>query len=384
MFLQQITEQNPQLVQEAIRRHQSGEILPDTFLVDLDTLLDNAEKIKRTADQHHIDLYFMLKQLGHNPYIAEKLLEIGYPGAVVVDWKEAELMMQHRIPIMNAGHLVQPPAAFVRRLVDYGCEYFTVYTLEKIREINEAAKAAGIVQKLLLRITDDNSVIYSGQSAGFRLAELDGLIRKTEQFDHVRIAGVTSFPCFLYSEKNNRIEPTQNMESLQKAKEILERHGLCDLNINAPSATCVSSLQQMDPYGVTSSEPGHGLTGTTPLHAHGIQEEKPCVLYLSEVSHNYDHKAYIYGGGYYRRGHVRHALVYHDGIREYANVQPPALDSIDYHFELDHEFPVGSTVIMAFRFQIFTSRSDVCLIEGMRAGRPKIAGFYDSFGKPEK
>ena len=267
MFLQQITEQNPQLVQEAIRRHQSGEILPDTFLVDLDTLLDNAEKIKRTADQHHIDLYFMLKQLGHNPYIAEKLLEIGYPGAVVVDWKEAELMMQHRIPIMNAGHLVQPPAAFVRRLVDYGCEYFTVYTLEKIREINEAAKAAGIVQKLLLRITDDNSVIYSGQSAGFRLAELDGLIRKTEQFDHVRIAGVTSFPCFLYSEKNNRIEPTQNMESLQKAKEILERHGLCNLNINAPSATCVSSLQQMDPYGVTSSEPGHGLTGTTPLHA---------------------------------------------------------------------------------------------------------------------
>ena len=384
MFLRQITEQNLPLVQEAVRQHQSGEILPDTFLVDMDTLQDNAIKMKRTADQHHIDLYFMLKQLGHNPYIADKLMKIGYPGAVVVDWKEATVMMQHHIPIMNVGHLVQPPSAIIRRLVNYGCEYFTVYSLEKIREINAAAEAAGIVQKLLLRITEDGSVVYSGQAGGFQLAELDDLIREAAKMDRVQIAGVTSFPCFLYSEKNNRIESTQNMGSLLKAKEILESHGLCHLNINAPSATCISSLRQMEQYGVTSCEPGHGLTGTTPLHAHGFQEERPCVLYLSEVSHNYDHKAYIYGGGYYRRGHVRQALVCHDGVYEYANVQPPAVDSIDYHFELDREFPVGSTVIMAFRFQIFTSRSDICLMEGLHAGNPKTAGFYDSFGKLER
>ena len=37
--------------------------------------------------------------------------------------------------------------------------------------------------------------------------------------------------------------------------------------------------------GATQLEPGHGLTGTTPLHARTALPERPAMLYLTEVSH---------------------------------------------------------------------------------------------------
>ena len=81
----------------------------------------------------------MLKQMGRNPYLAKALIEMGYPGAVTVDFREAMVMMQHHIPIGNAGHLVQVPRAMVKKLLEYGPEVITVYSREKIRQIENAA-----------------------------------------------------------------------------------------------------------------------------------------------------------------------------------------------------------------------------------------------------
>jgi len=36
---------------------------------------------------------------------------------------------------------------------------------------------------------------------------------------------------------------------------------------------------------------------------------------------------------------------------------------------------------MAFRYQIFVSRSDVCLIKGIHEGMPQIIGLYSSLGE---
>jgi len=385
MFLQKVIEKDSELINTVFAYHQRGLILPDTYVVDMDSLLSNARIIKNRADQEHIDLYFMLKQLGRNPEIAKRLIEIGYKGAVVVDWKEAQVMMAHQIPIANVGHLVQPPTAMVQQLVDYGCEYFTVYSLEKIEQINQAAKKSGKIQKILLRVTDDADMIYSGQTAGFSLAEIPSLNDKVKQLKNVIIAGVTSFPCFLYSEDTKDIEATNNLNTLLEAKKILESLGYQDLNINTPSTTCSRTLKKMAESGSTSGEPGHGLTGTTPLHASTDCAEIPCVVYLSEVSHNFEKHAYIFGGGNYRRGHIQNALVMpFINDSQYAKVESPNLDSIDYHFGLDREFPVGSTVIMAFRFQIFVTRSDVCLIEGIHQGNPHIIGLYSSLGEAKK
>lgn len=37
---------------------------------------------------------------------------------------------------------------------------------------------------------------------------------------------------------------------------------------------------------------------------------------------------------------------------------------------------------MCFRTQIFVTRSDVALIQGISTGQPTIAGLYDSLGNP--
>lgn len=49
--------------------------------------------------------------------------------------------------------------------------------------------------------------------------------------------------------------------------------------------------------GATQVEPGHGLTGTTPLHAVADLAEEPAIAYVSEVSHLWNGKAYVFGGG---------------------------------------------------------------------------------------
>ena len=36
---------------------------------------------------------------------------------------------------------------------------------------------------------------------------------------------------------------------------------------------------------------------------------------------------------------------------------------------------------MAFRYQIFVTRSDVVLVKGLSCGRPEIVGVYDALGR---
>lgn len=378
MFVNKVIERNSKLIDAIIQLHENGEILPDSYVVDMDTLVDNAKRILAEAKKYDMKLYFMLKQLGRNPYVAQELVKLGYDGAVVVDYKEAEVMMNHNIPICNVGHLVQPPHAKIQELVDYGCEYFTVYSLEKIRDINECSKKSNHIQKLLLRVIGENDLIYSGQTAGFKLEELDEVIEEIKKLKNVSIQGVTSFPCFLYDETKNENEPTNNLTSVLEAVDILKKHDIHVENINTPSTTCVATLNEMVKYGATSGEPGHGLTGTTPLHASTSDYEIPSVIYLSEVSHNLDGLSYCFGGGYYRRSHVENALVTKN--LEPCKVITPTLDSIDYHFGLSKQFHVGEPVIMAFRFQIFVTRSDVVLVEGIQSNHAKVIGRFSSLG----
>ena len=156
-------EKNSKLIEASFRLHQEGKILPDSYVIDLDTLFQNAKAILKQGQKENIELYFMLKQLGRNPLIAKELVKMGYKGAVVVDFKEALVMMKHHIPISNVGHLVQAPKSLIQALVDYGCDYFTVFSIEKIKEINECAKKVNKVQPLLLKVVGKEDVIYSGR-----------------------------------------------------------------------------------------------------------------------------------------------------------------------------------------------------------------------------
>lgn len=386
MFVDQTLKRNKALVETAFTLHENGQILPDTYLVDVDAFYANAEKILNEARKQGFRLYFMLKQVGRNPYLAQKLMELGYAGAVVVDYKEAKLMMQHQIPIGNVGHLVQIPEAMIEEVVSYGPEVMTVYSMDKIYSIDRAAERKKKKQGILIRVFDSDDMIYSGQTAGFSLKEFPGVVdRILKECPNVTVKGITSFPCYLYEEEAKDICPTRNLETVLKAKAILESMGFEDLIVNTPSATCVSTIGKMAQFGGNCGEPGHGLTGTTPLHAYNEQAEIPAVVYVSEISHNFMGKAYCYGGGHYRRSHVKQVLV----GKELENsrkleVIPPSDESIDYHFGISEECRVGDTTVMAFRFQIFVTRSDVALVEGISDGNPKLVGIYDSLGRKKE
>lgn len=383
MFLEQTIKRNPELIKVAFDLHQSGQIQPDSYVIDVDTFLENASFMLKEAKEKEIRLFFMLKQAGRNPYLAKKLVELGYEGAVVVDYKEARVMMDHRIPIANAGHLVQIPTAQIEALVAYRPRMITVYSEEKISQIHEAAKKLGLLQEIVLRVYGDQDTIYSGQTAGFHLEELKDLAERVKtRYPCVRIAGVTSFPCFLYDETSHDLIPTKNMETVNQAAGLLKEQGLHLSIINTPSASCTYTLNKIRELGGNCAEPGHGLTGTTPMHADHMLAEVPCVTYVSEISHNFNGQAYCYGGGHYRRSHVKSALV-GTGLENSTamGVIPPSDDSIDYHFGLTKEGNVGNTVIMAFRYQIFVTRSDVVLVEGLKKKKPRIVGIYDSMGR---
>ena len=382
MFLNKCLANNRPLIEYAFKAHQKGLILPDTYLLDLDTIKANASAMLKEADDNGVLLYFMLKQIGRNPKVGKMLMDLGFKGAVVVDYKEALVMIENGIHIANVGHLVQIPKAALRKIIASKVDVVTVYSYDKILEVNEVAKELGIVQPLLIRITDDDAELYSGQVAGFSSEELKDLIVKIEALSNVKIGGVTAFPALLYNEKEGKITPTANMNGLKRAMAILKDAGYEDLLINIPSATCCSSIKEIKELGGNTGEPGHGLTGTTPLHKASDEKERVGYVYVSEISHNFKDKSYCYGGGHYRRGHMENVLVGTslDDARM-LKVKAPNDDSIDYHFEISENTKVSDTAVMCFRTQIFTTRSHVAIVEGLSEGKPEITGLYDSQGQ---
>ena len=382
MFLEKLIERNPKLIECAFKLHQEGKLLPDTYVLDLDSILYNAREMKKEADRCGIDLYFMLKQIGRNPIIGKELMKLGFRGAVAVDYKEALCYIDNGIHLSNVGHLVQIPKAAMDKIVASKPDYVTVYSYEKILEIDEAAGRCNTIQKLLIRISDSDSQLYSGQIGGFHSDELKELFGRIDELENVRVGGLTVFPALLYSEAENRILPTANIKAMERARKIAEEHGYQDLNINLPSATCTASIPLISELHGISGEPGHGLTGTTPLHKHSEQIEVPAYVYVSEVSHGFDGKSYCYGGGHYRRGHMENALIGKDlNNAILTKVVAPDDDSIDYHFEIEDLFPVGECVLMAFRTQIFTVRSQVAVVSGIQSGNPELLGLYSPLGE---
>ncbi|MGL5232689.1 MAG: YhfX family PLP-dependent enzyme [Fusobacteriaceae bacterium] len=382
MFLDVLEKRNPKLIETAFKLHQEGKILPDTYILDLDAILYNAKLILEEANNYGIKLYAMTKQFGRNPIIAKKIIELGYSGIVAVDFKEAQLMMKEKIKLGNVGHLVQTPKALLKELVEYGSEVMTIYSIEKAHDINRYAKELNKIQKIIIRVLDENSEVYSGQMGGVYISDLDEFITQMKKYENIQIVGLTVFPCFLYDSKKNEILETKNIIALNKGIEILKNNNIEIEQINMPSSTSVKNMKKIFNLGGTHGEPGHSLTGTTQYNAKNLEGEIPGIIYVSEVSHNLSGKGYCYGGGHYRRSGMINALVgknYKESKRY--SLEAPTMESIDYYFELSNVAPIGDTVISSFRTQIFVTRSDVAVVSGISKGLPEIVGIYDSFGR---
>lgn len=381
MFLKKLQKENSKLVEAAIQLHQNGLILPDTYLLDVDMILENAKLILEEANKHGIQLYFMLKQIGRNPKLAKMLVDIGYESAVVVDFYEAKKMMEHNIPLGNVGNLVQIPKHFLKEVMEYGTEFITVFSLEKMKQINEVAGEIGVKQKVLLKVVDDGDAIYEGQHGGFLLDNLPNLLNEFQKLENIEIDGVTSFPCFLYKSEKETLVATQNAETILTAQKILKEAGFSVTEVNMPSTTSVYTMPFIAQLNGTQGEPGHALTGTTPMHAAMDLPEKLAYVYVSEVSHNFKNHAYIYGGGLYRRGHLENVLL-SDGTYSWeSKIHPFEPENIDYYLEVSDNQPIGATAITASRTQIFVTRSEVALVKGVQTQKPEILGIYSSLGE---
>ena len=375
MFLKRLLDTNKAFVDASLDLYKKGLILPDSYCIDVDMFLENAKNILNEAKKYNINLFYMLKQVGRNPYLAKKLEDLGYKGAVCVDFKEVEVMMKNNLKLCNIGHLVQIPKNMLSRVIEYGVEIITVYSYDMMRGISNIALSLNKTQDIMLRILDENSEIYPGQEAGFSVNEVKELIPKLKDLKGVKLNGITSFPCFLYSPDEKCIKETNNLFSVLEVNEFLKNQNLYVKHINLPSVSTVENIKKIYSYGGTDAEPGHALTGTTPLNIDsGI--EIPAYLYISEISHVFKNNSYFYGGGYYPRGHMKHGYI----DNKIVNVNNFNATNIDYYLSLEGKYNIFDPIIPRPRTQMFVTRSDIVLIEGIHSNNIHIVGIYNTQG----
>lgn len=375
LFLKRLLDTNKAFVDASLDLYKKGLILPDSYCIDVDIFLENAKNILNEAKKYNINLFYMLKQVGRNPYLAKKLEDLGYKGAVCVDFKEVEVMMKNNLKLCNIGHLVQIPKNMLSRVIEYGVEIITVYSYDMIKEISNIALSLNKTQDIMLRILDENSEIYPGQEAGFSVNEVKELIPKLKDLKGVKLNGITSFPCFLYSPDEKCIKETNNLFSVLEVNEFLKNQNLYVKHINLPSVSTVENIKKIYSYGGTDAEPGHALTGTTPLNIDsGV--EIPAYLYISEISHVFKNNSHFYGGGYYPRGHMKHGYI----DNKIVNVNNFNATNIDYYLSLEGKYNIFDPIILCFRTQMFVTRSDIVLIEGIHSNNIHIVGIYNTQG----
>ncbi|MEV0913191.1 alanine racemase [Streptomyces sp. NPDC049967] len=385
MFLDTVLTRNPGLVDAAAALHRNGDIPPDTYVVDLDAVEANAALLAAEADRLGISLWFVVKQLGRNPELIRAIAR-HIPRSAAIDPAEARTLHAAGARPGNLGHLVQIPRRALPEMLAWSPETVTVFDLANARAVSDAARELGFVQPVLIRLEGAEGDVYPGQEGGVPLDRLDAFAEAAEALDGIRIAGVTAFPCVLCDPATGVPAATPNFGLALKARELLAARGHRDLKLSAPSATSMASLPLLAELGATHGEPGHALTGTTPLHAvDPAQPEKPAYVYVSEVAHTLDDgRPAIFGGGFYPRAHIRSALLPRTGTR--LGVQDAPAENIDYYRLLDApdraaDARAGDTALLAFRTQIFVTRSTVAVVSGLASGTPRLNGLYDAHGR---
>ena len=392
MFLKALQARNRAFLEAAVALHQAGRVPAGAYLLDLDTITENARLMSAEAAQLGLDVVAMTKQIGRNPPALDALRAGGIHRFVAVDMACARPIHANGHRVAHLGHLSQIPRHEAAEAAAMRPDYWTVFNEEKAAEAAQAAAAQGQEQALLARIQAPGDTFYSGHEGGFDAGAVQAVADALDRTPGGRFAGLTTFPALLFDEGAGEARPTPNLATLSTAAERLARRGRRGLVINAPGTTSARVMAALAEGGATQVEPGHGLTGTTPLHARTALPERPAMLYLTEVSHFHRGRAYCFGGGLYidpvfapyplkaLAGPYPEAAL----AQEIAAAIPdPAM--IDYYGQLLPErhqrLAVGDTVIFGFRAQAFFTRACIVPIAGVASGQPEVKGVWSADGR---
>ena len=391
MFLDVLKRRNPAFLEAVTALHQSGEIPANAYVLDLDAVRANARVSRREADRHGLEVFAMSKQVGRAPGFLAALLDGGVDAAVAVDMACARAVVNAGMTLGHLGHLVQVPQAEARAAAGMNPRNWTIFNDDKGREAAAASADFGRTQDLIARVHAPGDRFYSGHEGGFPAEDVVAVAERLDALDGARFAGITTFPALLFDAERRDVAPTPNMSTLERAAARLREAGITEVRINAPGTTSSSVFGLLADHGATQVEPGHGLTGTTPLHRVKDLPELPAACYVTEVSHLHGGRAYVFGGGLYIDpvfpDYRLQAIVAErpglDAARTLdATIPPPS--AIDYYGQLhceDRAPPrTGATVIFGFRIQAFVTRAYVVGIDGVATGAPAVAGLWSSDG----
>jgi predicted amino acid racemase len=393
MFLELTRRRNPKLIEASIALHQQGKLPANCYAVDLDAVEKNARRIVQTASKFGMKVYAMTKQIGRNGSFCQAVVRGGIKNSVCVDMECARATHRAGMGIGHIGHLVQIPRFEADAAASLSPEYWTVFNIEKAKEAGAAAKRKGRVQSLLARISAPGDQFYRGHEGGFPADDVVEVASQLDDIDGGRFAGIVTFPTQLFDGETKKVVQTSNLSTLRHAAEALAKAGRTSIEINAPGTTSSEILPMLAEAGATQVEPGHGLTGTTPLHAVEDLPELPAVVYVTEVSHLFGGEAFCFGGGLYVDpvfpDYPMKALVSREptsGAPALHKVQIPSPASIDYYGMIEvgsGKAPdVGETVVFGFRPQAFVTRAYVAGISGCATANPAVETIYDAFGRP--
>lgn len=391
MFLNKIISKNPKLIETSVMLHQEGKIPSNSYVLDIDTISKNALLMANKGKEYNLKVFAMTKQIGRNPIAIKALMKSGIKAGVCVDMNDARPMHAAGMEIGHLGHLVQVPSHETKAGISMKPLYWTVFNMEKAKEISDHLPA-GQEQKVMARVYMDGDTFYKGHEGGFPIGSIVQVARDLESLHEIKFAGLTTFPTQLFVDERCSVEHTHNYLTILKAAEELKKAGFKDIEINAPGTTSSMLFEEMASKGVTQVEPGHGLTGTTPIHAFKDLAEEPALVYVSEVSHFYSGRPYCFGGGMYidpvfPAYDVKACVSSEpsDVIKQIISCDIPNPAAIDYYGilkpEPEQKVNVGDTVVFGFRAQIFVTRAYVVPVSGISLGQPVVEGIFTSDGR---
>jgi predicted amino acid racemase len=386
MFLAAVRRRNPALVAAAARLHAEGRVPAGSYVVDVDTVAANARLVSDAARQLGMACWQMTKQFGRNPLVAAAAAANGIDGVVAVELAEARVLHEHGLRMGHIGHLVQVPRHELAEALSFSPEHLTVFGVDQAAAVGAAARAAGLVQHVLLRVVGPHDRFFEAQRGGVPLAGVLDAARAIDKTAGVELVGVTTFPSVVWDEEAGAAAATPNLETIVAALGILRAAGFAVPVMNAPGMTCAATLGIVAAAGATHVEPGSALIGETPWHAVNDDNERPAMVYVTEVTHELDGRVYTLGGGFYSRSRARSALVFGDGDPVEASVVELPAAEIDYYGALrmpeGRRAVVGATAVYAFRAQAFVTRAPVAVVAGVGGDDPQVLGIFSRDGSP--